>query len=204
MWYDLRRNQGASSSDFTAIDWTDSLSQSDVSYYHTNSAGQVDVLLLDDVTGNCYEYGKVTLYTGQSGINLGSSMTAYNTAAVLANGQGSSEKYLCPLSISGQYMGLALGGGSNGYRKVTRAASLKSLSDAGSQDFFLQGESWYVQAGDDLYEISSQVQIHLSDADLWLSGEDGLATVLADGYDLTLYYDRAPNEGGRIRLIVAE
>ena len=202
--YDLDGNQGASSSDFTAIDWTDSLSQSDVSYYHTNSAGQVDVLLLNDVTGNCYEYGEVTRYTGQSGINLGGTIGAYNAAAVLTNGQGSSEKYLCTLSVSGKYMGLALGGGSNGYRKVTKAASLNSLSDVDSGDFFLQGESWYVQGGDDLYEISSQVQIHLSGADLWLSGEEGLATVLADGYDLTLYYDRAPDEGGRIRLIVAE
>ena len=39
---------------------------------------------------------------------------------------------------------------------------------------------------------------------MWLSGEDGLTSVLADGYDLTLYYDRAPEEGGQVRIIVAE
>ena len=26
----------------------------------------------------------------------------------------------------------------------------------------------------------------------------------ADGYELTLYYDRAPDEGGQVRIIVAE
>ena len=47
------------------------------------------------------------------------------------------------------------------------------------------------------------MQIHLSDSNLWLSGEDGLASILADGYNLTLYYDRAPSAGGQVRIIKA-
>lgn len=202
--YDLEGNRGAASSDLTAVDWTDSLSRSDVSYYHINSAGQVDVLLLNDVTGNCYEYGEVTLQTGDDGINLGSgSMASYNTAAVLTNSGGASEKYLCALSLSGKYVGLALGQHSSGYGKVAGAVSLESLTGADRGDFFQQEDSWYVEAGGEEYRISDQVQIHFSDADLWLAGEEGLTTVLADGYELTLYYDRAPDEGGQIRLIAA-
>lgn len=203
--YDLEGNRGASSPDLSAIYWTDALSRSDVSYYHTNSAGQVDVLLLCDVTGNCYDYGRISLYTGESGINLGSgSLAAYNTAAVLTNSAGSSEKYLCTLSVSGKYVGVALGQSSSGYGKVVKAISLESLTGASSSDFFRQGDSWYVEAGGDEYRISDAVQICLTGTDLWLSGEEGLTAVLADGYDLTLYYDRAPGEGGQIRLIAAK
>lgn len=201
--YDLDGNQGTSSSDFSAIDWADSLSRSDVSYYHTNSAGQVDVLLLNDVTGNCYDYGRITLYTGSDGINLGSgSMPAYNQAAVVTNSAGSSEKCLCTQAVSGRYVGVALGQSTSGYTKVTKAVTLKSLSS--TDDFFQQGNVWYVESGGDEYRISDQVQIHISDTDLWLEGEDGLTAVLADGYDLTLYYDRSPAEGGQIRLITAQ
>ena len=53
------------------------------------------------------------------------------------------------------------------------------------------------------YRVSDQVEIHLSDADMWLSGADGLASVLADGYELTLYYDRSADQGGQIRVIAA-
>ena len=54
-----------------------------------------------------------------------------------------------------------------------------------SGDFFLQDGAWYVEAKGNEYRVSDQVEIHLSDADMWLSGADGLASVLADGYELT-------------------
>lgn len=203
--YDLEGNQGASSSDFTAISWMDSISRSDVDYYHTNSAGQVDVLLLNDVTGNCYTYGRISLYTGGEGINLGSgTMDAYNNAAAVTNSSGTSEKYLCTQSVSGRYVGVALGQHSSGYGRVTKVISLKSLTGADSGDFFQQGDSWYVEVGGNEYRVSHQVEILLSGTDLWLAGEEGLTSVLADGYELTLYYDRAADEGGQIRMIVAE
>ena len=49
-----------------------------------------------------------------------------------------------------------------------------------------------------------RAQIHLTEADLWLEGAEGLASVLADGYTLTLYYDRSADEGGQVRLITAQ
>ena len=203
--YDLEGNAGSASSDFDAITWTDSLSASCVSYYHTNSAGQVDVLLLDDVTGNCYDYGRISLYSGQEGINLGSgTMAAYNSAAALTNASGTTGKYLCSLSVSGgSYVGISLGQHSSGYTKVTAIRTL-SKAAADRSDFFLDDGSWYVEVNGTELPVSGQVEIYLDSADTWLSGEEGLTAALADGYSLTLYYDRAPNEGGQIRLITAE
>ena len=201
--YDLEGNMGTASSDFEAITWTDSLSSSYVSYYHLNSAGQVDVLLLKDVTGNCYSYGRVLLYSGQDGINLGSgSMTAYNSAAALVNSSGTSGKSLCSISLSGgRYAGVALEQHSSGNTIITAVRTLTTAT-ADRDDLFLDGDDWYVEADGTVLPISSQVELYLASADTWLSGEDGLAVVLAEGLDLTLYLDDA--SGSQVRIIVAE
>ena len=68
--YSLDGEEGTASYDFSAIDWTDTLASSCVSYAHTNSAGQIDVLLLNSVTGNNYRYGRLALYTEQDGIEV--------------------------------------------------------------------------------------------------------------------------------------
>ena len=61
----------------------------------------------------------------------------------------------------------------------------------------------YAERGMDTLFISDQVEIHMSDMDTWLSGAEGLASVLADDYDLSLYYDRSAASGGQVRLISA-
>ncbi len=201
--YDLEGNAGTASSDFEAITWMDSLPSSSVSYYHLNTAGQVDVLLLKDVMGNCYSYGRVILYSGQDGINLGSgAMTAYNSAAALVNSDGTSSKSLCSLSLSGnRYAGIALGRHSSGNTIVTAVRTL-TTAQAGRDDFFLDGDSWYVKSGGTSLPVSSQVELYLASADTWLSGEEGLAVVLAEDCDLTLYLDDA--SGSQVRIILAE
>lgn len=209
--YSLDGEEGTTSYDFSAIDWTDTLSSSCVSYAHTNSAGQIDVLLLNDVTGNAYQYGKLTLYTERDGINLlgssggtgGGSTEAYNTAAALTNSDGTTSKYLCTVSASAGYCGIALGRYSTAYERVARVQTLSRVS-ADADDFYLSDGIWYAETGGTEYRVSDTVQIHLSDTDVWLSGEDGLANILADGYALTLCYDRAPSEGGQVRVVRGE
>ena len=200
------RDVGEDSLMMEELSGTESLEKEDVAYYHTNSADQVDVILLEDVTGSCYVYGKIKRYSGQDGINLsGGTRDAYNPAATLTNSAGSSEKYLCAISSSSdRYVGIALTPTNSGYERVTQIRRLRELEDLSSGDFFLQDGTWYVEAEGNEYRVSDQVEIHLSEADLWLSGTDGLTSALADGYTLTLYYDRSPDEGGQVRIIVAE
>lgn len=201
--YDLEGNQGASSSSLNVIDWTEKLSSSYVSYTHTNSAGQIDVILLKDVTGNAYDYGKLTVI--EDAINLGSgSMAAYNNAATLTNSSGTSSKHLYALSNNGGFVGIAFGQSTHGYGRVVKVQSLYKLTNISAEDFFLSDGSWYAEAQSNEYPISEKVEIYMDDANSWLSGEAGLTNVLADGYDLTLYYDRGPSEGGQVRIIVAE
>ena len=205
--YSLEGEEGTASYDLTAIDWTDTLPSAYVSYAHTNSAGQIDVLLLNGVTGNAYQYGRLTLYTEQEGIRLGASGGSslgdtYNTAATLTNSDGTTSKYLCTIGASADYCGIALSRYDSTYSRIVKVQTLSRVS-ADADDFYLSGGVWYAETGGAEYRVSDTVQIHIADTDLWLSGEDGLASILADGYDLTLYYDRAPSAGGQVRIIRA-
>ena len=201
--YDLEGNQGSSSSSLNVIDWTEKLSSYYISYTHTNSAGQIDVILLKDVTGNAYDYGKMTVI--EKAINLGSgTMDAYNNAATLTNSSGTSSKHLYAFSNNGGFVGIAFGQSTHGYGRVVKVRSLYKLTNISAEDFFLSNGRWYAEAQSNEYPISEKVEIYVDGADCWLSGEAGLTNVLADGYDLTLYYDRSPSEGGQVRIIVAK
>ena len=203
--YDLEGNRGSASTDFSAVDWMDEIASGSVSYYRTNSAGQVDLILLDSVTGGCYDYGKLTRYEGSEGVSAGSfnGQAIYNDAAALTNAAGTTQKYLYNLAASDRYVGIALGQSAAGDLRITAVQTLSSAG-AESADFFLQDGDWYVESGRQELRVSDQVQIHLTDADLWLEGTGGLESILADGYTLTLYYDRSAAQGGQVRIITAQ
>ena len=202
--YDLKGNRGGASADFSAIDWLDEIPAGSISYYRTNSAGQVDLILLDSVTGGCYDYGALTRYTGSDGISAGSfnGQAIYNDAATLTNSGGVTSKYLYNLSGDERYVGIALGQSASGELRITQVQTLTSAG-ADAEDFFLQDGKWYVESGRQEYRVSDQVQIHLTRANLWLEGTEGLESILADGYTLTLSYDRPAAEGGQVRIITA-
>ena len=203
---DLEGNRASSSSSFDVITWTDTISSSDVAYYHTNSAGQVDILLLEDVTGNCYEYGELTTYTGSDGISLGDgTMSAYNRAGVLTNGDGRTDKFLYSGTVSsGSFAAVSLGQYDEQYERAGSASKLQRHSGVTSGDFYQLDGTWYAEVDGAEYRISDQLQVYLEDADRWLTGEDALLSVLADGMTLTLYSDRTAETGGQIRVLTAE
>lgn len=201
--YDLEGEQGSFSQGLSALEETAALSASRVSWYHLNTAGQVDALLLKDVTGNFYRYGTLTLYTGSSGVSTGGGdLSGYNDAAALQNSAGTSSKYLSGRtgSLSG-YVGIALGSSATGSTYIASSLQLTSLGSAEASDFFLREGKWYVTLSGQEYPVADGVEICLPSAGTWLGGEEGLVNVLGDGYRLTLYTDRSP--GGKIRLITA-
>jgi len=198
---------GESSSNLSEITWTDTLSSWYISYYRLNSAGQVDILLLKDVTGNCYEYGRLSIHSGQSGINLGTpGMPAYNDAAVITNGDypNGSPKYLWTRYTSVTYNGISLAPHISGYSIVASVAELTAVPSLGAQAFFRYGDRWYAAAGGYEMPLSPKVQVYIKATGKWYSGETGISTALTSGMPLTVYYDRTPGTGAQIRVIVAE
>ena len=56
------------------------------------------------------------------------------------------------------------------------------------------------------YPISNEVQCYNKTTKTWFKsgddGKDGVEAARAYSDDLTLYYDRDPNQGGKIRMII--
>lgn len=160
---------------------------------------------VDELDVDYLEVGMpVTVYRStSSGTVYYDGETVYNDAATLTNAGGTSQKYLYTMSYTNRYVGVALGQSAAGGTRIAAVQTLTSAK-ADAEDFFLQDGDWYVESGRQEYRVSDRVQIHLTEADLWLEGAEGLASVLADGYTLTLYYDRSADEGGQVRLITAQ
>ncbi len=204
--YDLAGNFGVASSDFSEIDRTDALTSDRVSYYHLNSAGEVDALLLRNVTGNCCTYGRIRSYEGSEGIRVGSgNAAAENRAATITNSSGTSSKYLCPYSEFGNYgyVGAALGQSDYGHTRISSVTVLQRIGEVTAAELFLRDGAWYAELGGEEYRISEGVEIHLITTNAWLGGEAGLSSVMADGYTLTLFIDGEAGEGSPVRVIAA-
>ena len=200
--YDLEGEQGSASADLSAISWTDRLGSDSVSAWHTNSAGQVDVIVLKNVTGNMYVYGKVSGFDSANKDN-GAMNSSADSNVTITNASGSS-RYLRGITDTDEmYVGIALGSSLSGSTLVARVQELTKVANGEEGSFFRQDGAWFVQLGAEIYPIDEDVQVHFKAADSWKSGEDGMMAALADGCDITLYLDRAVADGGKIRLATA-
>lgn len=207
--YSLSGEEGKASYDFREIIWTDTIPANAVTTYHLNTAGQVDMILLRDVTGNCYEYGRAVKYTGENGIDLGvAGFSAYNSAAAVANADNGGEgvKRICNYydAQTGVYLGVTAGTHNADYQRVVSLVVLKKAEKVGSEDFFLMDDVWYAVANAAEIPVSNRVQIYLERADRWVSDEEALRDALAMGQTMTLYYDRTVESGAQIRVIVVD
>lgn len=202
--YSLSGELGVSSTDFEEIFWTETIPSGNIGTVRLNSAGQVDLLVLKDVTGNCYEYGKLTRYTGEDGILTQSSpKRVYNNAITVTNGAGQSQKYLCSevLSVYTAYFGVALNAADSSYQQAASVVKLTRAQEASADAFFLNGDEWYVLADNSELPVSAQVQVYFESTGQWLSGVDGLRAALANGTVLTVHYDRTLTTGAQARVI---
>jgi hypothetical protein len=205
--YSLSGEIGKASYDFREIFWTDTIPAHAITAYHLNTAGQVDMILLRDVTGNCYEYGRATKYTGEEGINLGvAGLNAYNSAVTITNSDGTGVKRICSYyeAQTGAYLGITAATHDDANQQVVSIKTLSADKTADQGDFFLKDNIWYAVADAAEFPVSQQVQIYLERTDSWGGGEAALPDVLAMGENMILYYDRPAAEGGQIRVIVVE
>ena len=203
--YSLDGEFGAASSDFDDIFWTDTIAREKIRQIHLNGAGQVDVILLNNVTGNAYTYGELTRYTSFNGIMTASSpKPTYNDAATITNAAGQSQKYLFSRSVSAHnaYFGIGLRGYNGTYEDIISLVRLTASEKVNGNAFFLQDDDWYVTAAGHELPVSQKVQVYIESADRWLSGPDGIKAVISSGQPLAVHYDKTPTTGAQVRVIV--
>lgn len=157
------------------------LTSSLVRYYHKNSSGEIDELILSEATGDCYAYGMV-LSANTSGNN--------KTYKVDVNGETK--------NVNGSY---AVSAGlpcklRNYNGSLTPIASLKSLSGGISEL-----TTTTATIGGREYKLSDEVFVYEEIA-IRSYNVISLNEAISGSYTYTAYYDKSEVEGGRIRVIV--
>ena len=167
------------------VSWTRYIAANKIEYAGYNSVGQVEVLLLKDITGDAYEYGIATVTNNTS---------TGTTSVSVENSGGSSKSGTTAFSVtSGSYIGIALKGNGAlaGYKELTMVKNIAINNFIGQE---------FVKVGDYELPISENVQVYDKNTNLWMSLEEALTRYQS----FTVYYDRNPENGGKIRIITVE
>lgn len=157
------------------------LSSTKVAYYSQNTAGEIDNIILNDVTGDLYSYGIITkrdAMTGMYTIDIGGAQNTYMT-----NFRS---------SATGPHK-LVLSGG-----QLTKLASIGSYSGSITNLTTTSatiGSKTYLLSDDTIVYLRKEANTYLK-----IPIEEAIDT----NYRMTAYYDKAESSGGRIRIIVAE
>jgi hypothetical protein len=165
-----------------------------VKYTAYDLSGSVNLLLLDDATGDVYEYGIIK--TG-SVTSTSNGMSATNTTYAVTNGNGTSETLTG--GASGLYTGVFAGIASTpdghlaGYKTLNKLSGISRSSFEEDSDGHL-----YVKTDIGLIRVSDDVQVYIDATGQWTT----LAKARTASDNLTALYDSTPDEG-KVRVVIA-
>ncbi|MCI8650990.1 MAG: S-layer homology domain-containing protein [Oscillospiraceae bacterium] len=165
------------------------LDSGDVKYVRKNAAGEIDRLILNDVTGDIYSYGVLTSVSETDLSALGGSMFGVYQYDV----GGVSYTYQMATGILNQTVGpVRIEGNLYAPGKISKLNSVKLASVDALTAVATDNTSFPVWSSVAVYELSG--------SDYRLSSLERVRT----GYTLTGYYDKSISDGGCIRVIVAK
>ncbi|MBR2847163.1 MAG: S-layer homology domain-containing protein [Clostridia bacterium] len=155
------------------------VSSSAVLYYSKNGSGEIDKLILKDVTGDAYSYGIVrkaatTERGGTYEVVIGAENKTINSPTT---------KFLVQ---SGQPAKFEMAGNT-----VSKISGLSVVPDS-----VTAVTSTYIETDEGKYALSDKVVCY--DENYMVVP---ISDVIGGGYSVTAYYDRHPNMGGRIRVL---
>jgi len=164
-----------------------------------DSAGRANVVVLDDVTGDLYEYGKI--YAEDRETPAPPFGTIVNRYAYVVNSQGESERYLCNQSITeNSWAGIA----HDTEGRAVKVVDLKEFKGLTRQSF-VDGDKLLINGI--LTPTSKDVHIYVSATGRYMTAssfEQLIIDARAFGEVFEAYTDKAPSEGGKVRVIVVK
>ena len=212
-----------------AVDYDDLsaavIARDKISFAAYDYAGRVKYLVLNDATGDAYTYGYLSYTSAETKeiidyqknpdgtyaedpegnwIPIGSHTETTGTASLCVR-QGNKEGKETT-SPKGSFNGTVRNGAAGGVAygadgKVVASVYLQSLTGVSRTAF--DPEEMTVTVAGVAYPVSDTVQCYNKTTKTWFApGKDGMEAARAYSDNLTLYYDRAPSEGGKIRMIV--
>ena len=191
----VRIYERAGTSVVTEIDLEDiqsaTVKASDIDFYATDSNGLVSVLLLDDVTGNAYTYGLLTMGSRTEGSGT---MTYTNRTVSVENGGGTTQEYITgQTGRTGDMGGIAVS--SEG-----KAVSVVTLSEAEGVDQSAFDSLDAVVIDGVRVPISDAAQGYNSDTEQWVT----LSQARAYSDTFTVYYSGTLGVDAVVRVLATE
>jgi hypothetical protein len=187
-----------------------SIPRSKISFVSYDYAGRVKCLVLDDVTGDAYTYGYLNYNVEKKlaeKLNPNDPDSYYDERTIWVRyATGSDSNISETESDHAKYLSSVRAGVPGGIaytssKGVASVVTLQSLTHVNRTAFDM--DEMTVTVAGVSYPISKDIQCYNKTTKTWFApGEDGLKAARAYSDDLTLYYDRAPSEGGKIRMIV--
>ena len=192
-----------------------------ITYVRKDYAGNADIVVFGDVTGDRYSYGIVETNTktepseplGSSPIENIESLYVNISNALAGSSPGGSDGLLVNGGQdvrSGRYAGIVEGPARISDGKATLGGYVELLSmDVRSSDFDV--DTMTVTTNSMILPISERVMCYNETTKEWFSVGDGKADedyvkalnlARAFSENATIYYDKAPDQGGKIRLVV--
>ena len=196
---------------------------SKISYVGKDYAGRVNIIIFDDVTGDQYTYGIAetsqipsgsfdSITQDEDGQDVVVSQPFYNTGISVEYGSGKkSEVYVSGAAIKhGSFIGISpsLEKLSSNY-KLAGWLELNSVTKVSRSAFDMNhvtsGNSiapvGTVTTSNMIIPIAGNVACYNKTTKQWFASLD---EARAYSNSLTIYYDRTPEEGGKVRLVVVE
>lgn len=182
-----------------------------ISFALYDYADRVKCLVLEDATGDAYEYGYF-YYTPSAGGDPiydtdNTTIIGYTdtTPATLCVRQGSAADTET-MTDKANFIGSVRNGVPGGIAytsagKISATVTLEAFTKVKSSAIDVDAMS--VTVAGVAYPIYKDVQVYNKVIGAWMApGEDGLKTAVAYSDVLNLYYDRSPDQGGKIRMVV--
>ncbi|MFI3314027.1 MAG: hypothetical protein R3Y62_09075, partial [Eubacteriales bacterium] len=166
------------------------ISGEQVKYMRKTTDNKVDLVIFENVTGDVYQYGKVEEVSG---------------GVVLTNGDhpdgATMVRNSYPFDVK-DYVGLATS--NHQVHDLVSTAHICTLSHGvvvSRDDFYWYQDGYYLNIDSWNVPVSDKVQCYNEETDTWSTS---LVDLRAYAEELTVYYDKTPKEGGKIRVVVAE
>jgi hypothetical protein len=172
-----------------------SIPSTKVLYSSTDSQGRVDMLVLDDVTGDRYVYGILDARKEED---------ANKWVISVKNREREEGTPFVPADFQYATYGSIIFGGVAFNSDESRAISLMKLTKVPNIQrtaFRMVNGTAFIEIAGVEYQVAENVQCYNMKNGVWY---DSLDDIRAVSDSLTVYYDRAPWEGGKIRIVVAE
>ncbi len=173
-----------------------SIPSTKVLYSSTDSQGRVDMLVLDDVTGDRYVYGLLEMGRGADGLEA-------NTISVVNSEHQQGTPVAQTLFAYNNHGSKVFGGvafSSDGTEAI-QLMTLTRVPNIQRTAFRMVNGTAFIEIAGVEYQVAENVQCYNMKSGVWYESLDEIRAV---SDSLTVYYDRAPWEGGKIRIVVAE